>query len=122
MTTLEERLSALRQKLSTAEKPAGTRARSDTSMLSLIEAARGDIAKLRTQGWTWKAISDGADGALGSAELIRQAITGKLARKKKPTSASRKSTKPAPVPVIPRAVTTPTAPASTPDEPFGADA
>jgi len=122
MTTLEEKLAALRQTLSTAEKPAGSRARSDTSKLALIEAARGDIAKLRTQGWTWKAISDGADGALGSAELIRQCITGKLKRDKKPAAAARKSTKPAPVVTIPRAVAAPTLPASTPDEPFGADA
>jgi hypothetical protein len=117
MATLEEKLAAFRQELSNAEKPSG-RARAESSKIALIEAARADIARFRTEGWTWRAIADSTRESLdASPELIRQTIQNKLKRNKKPASTARKQAKAKPAPQI--APVRAAVPASVPDEPFG---
>jgi uncharacterized NAD(P)/FAD-binding protein YdhS len=104
MTELEERVAAIRQELSRAVKSIGS-TQTRTSKVKLIEAMRSDIAKLKTEGWTWKAISDGTKETLAaSPELIRQVIQNKLKRVKKPTSSIRKRSKQektTPIPIHP---------------------
>jgi uncharacterized NAD(P)/FAD-binding protein YdhS len=93
MTELEERITAIRQELSRAVKSIGS-TQTRTSKVQLIEAMRSDIAKLKTEGWTWKAISDGTRETLAaSPELIRQVIQNKLKRVKKLPSRTRKQSK-----------------------------
>jgi hypothetical protein len=117
MSDIEARLAAFRQEIGHATKPSGS-ARTESSKIALIEAARGDIARFRTEGWTWRAIADSTRESLNaSPELIRQTIQNKLKRNKKLALTARKQAKAKPAPQVAPVRTS--VPASVPDEPFG---
>jgi hypothetical protein len=78
METLDEKAEAIRADLRRAiESSPETKA--VPRKAKLIEAARAEIAQLRTKGWNWKEISEATKGSLdASPELIRQVINRTL--------------------------------------------